>query len=163
MLPPTFIDASFAMIRHPVERLRSVFVRHRDIEKNIPSDTEFDDWCTKLPLRGFALDNHTRPMRDFIPKDCKLFCIEDGFDPLITWLDTLAGDEDGPRQVDVVNSHAQKLSLQQSPGGEIPPLKRETISLLANKYAKDMMMGSYESSFEEKTGFPLYVFGPDAR
>lgn len=92
LLPPTFIDASVAVIRHPVARLRSVFLRHRDIEKNIPSDTDFDDWCTKLPLRGFALDNHTRPMTDFIPKGCKLFRLEDGFEPLIAWLDALAGD-----------------------------------------------------------------------
>jgi len=157
ILPPTFLDASFAVIRHPVERMRSVFLRHRDIEKTIPPDTDFDAWCRKLPLRGFALDNHTRPMTDFIPAGCKLFRLEDGLAPLIAWLDGLAGDDSGPREIAMVNSHTQKLAALKRQGGKIPLVCGETVSLLVQKYEKDMMLGSYKSGLEDKSDPPLKV------
>ena len=143
LFPPSFIDASFAVVRHPAQRLRSIFVRHRDIERNIPADADFDDWITQLPLPGFALDNHTRPMTDFIPEGAVVFALEQGLDPLIAWLDNLSGNTDGPRHVEVVNSHEQKLAVQEREGGEIPPLNAAQVYRLENTYAGDMALGNY--------------------
>jgi len=145
LLPASFIDASFAVIRHPAERLRSVFVRHRDIERTLPADADFDDWIAQLPLPGFALDNHTRPMGDFIPEGSEIFALEQGLLPLIAWLDALAGDTDGPRHVDIINSHTQKLATQDHAGGDIPQLSPARVSALAEIYAGDMALGNYPS------------------
>ena len=91
LFPPGFFDASFAVIRDPVDRIAAVYLFQRDKEGSIPADLSFEDWLLSLadlpPERPFIYDNHIRPMVDFIPDDAVVFRIEDGLEGLRVWLD----------------------------------------------------------------------------
>lgn len=126
LFPEAFFDASFAVVRDPADRLRSVFLRQRDIEQTLPADTDFQSWLSTLPLSYFELDNHTRPMLDFLPKGCRIFWLEDGLEPLVAWLDALAGDTNGPRRIETINSHEQKYSKPTAVQAQFQNLPRQS-------------------------------------
>ena len=144
LFPPGFFDASFAVVRHPCERLKSVFQRQRDIEGTLDPDTDFGDWLKHLPRPGFELDNHTLPMRDIIPDGARIFRLEDGLEPLVGWLDELAGNTAGPRGISVVNSHAQRSADAERPPRAAPVLDPQTRSLIAERYADDFTWFGYQ-------------------
>ena len=160
LFPPGFFDASFALVRHPHDRLHSVFLRQRDIEGTIPADTEFRDWIGQLPLPGFELDNHTRPMLDFIPPGARIFRLEEGLGQIVDWLDALAGNTDGPRAIGVSNSHSERLALlgrnPETPIAEVDEALRETIS---ERYAEDM----YWCGYAPRKGRPSMTKPPAER
>jgi hypothetical protein len=92
LFPPGFLRASFAVVRHPVPRMVSVFRFQRDVEGTIPKDTPFEDWLDRrLAARpgSYAFDNHVRPMTDMVPMDAAVFRLEDGWDAVIDWLQAL--------------------------------------------------------------------------
>ena len=107
LFPPGFFDASFAVVRHPADRLAAVYLFQLEKEGSVPPDLGFDSWLDGLGAPGdpaaadpFRLDNHTRPMQDFVPLDAAVFRIEDGMDRVQAWLDTaldLPPDPDHPR------------------------------------------------------------------
>lgn len=89
LFPPGFLRASFALVRHPVARLVSVFRFQRDIERRIRSEMPFDEWLeglARMRRRKWAFDNHVRPMCEMIPETAVVFRLEDGWDPVIDWL-----------------------------------------------------------------------------
>jgi hypothetical protein len=143
LFPEGFFDASFAIVRNPPDRLLSVFLRQRDIEQTLPPETRFEDWLDTLPQPGLAFDNHTRPMLDFLPAGCRIFQLEKGLSPVVEWLDNIAGDASGPRDIKIVNSHEQKLKQTVQAGGLIPALTSEVRNLVLDKYASDMMWCGY--------------------
>lgn len=124
LLPPCFFAARFAVVRHPVGRIVSVFRFQRDIEGKIPSDMTFSDWLDTLGhlrrRRPFHLDNHYRPMADFVPEDATVFRLENGLDPLVAWLDDLAGNADGDRHIKVSNTYDQRAAVKQIEIGAVP-------------------------------------------
>lgn len=144
LFPASFFDASFAMVRNPHDRIRSVFLRQRDIEKTIPENTEFSDWLSALPLPGYGLDNHTRPMLDFIPPGTRIFRLEEGMDQVVDWLDDLAGNHDGPRQIGVFNSQKDRLALLgQDPGARLVRLDERLRRQISRLYAADTYWCGY--------------------
>ena len=100
LFPPGFFDASFALIRHPVDRLASVFLFQREKQGTIPAGQSFGDWLAAIPAARaadpFCHDNHTRPMTDFVPEDAVLFRLEDGTGAVEAWIDDLCGPQTGP-------------------------------------------------------------------
>ncbi len=50
LLPLSFFDAVFAVVRHPVDRLISVFRFQRDVEKTLPGLISFDTWLDDVAL-----------------------------------------------------------------------------------------------------------------
>lgn len=151
LFPEGFFDASFAVVRDPADRLRSVFLRQRDIEQILPADTDFNTWLSTLPLSGFDLDNHTRPMLDFIPKGCQIFRLEDGLDNVVKWLDDLVGDTDGPRHIERANSHEQKLQQADRASGPIPLLSPDLHATITDKFEADAFWCSYMPKPVERT------------
>ena len=98
LVPASFLDASFAVVRHPTQRLLSVFRYQRDAEDLIPAAVSFGSWLRRIPSQGpYYLDNHTRPMAQMVPEDAVVFRLEEGLTPVTDWLDELAGErrEDG--------------------------------------------------------------------
>lgn len=156
LFPTGFFDAAFAVVRDPCHRLLSVFLRQRDIERSIPVDTAFCDWLELLPLPGHALDNHTRPMLDFIPRGSRIFRLEDGLGQVVKWLDGIAGNSDGPREIGVFNSHTQRLAFEgrdlatEAPAPELTP---ELRAMVAERYAADMFWCGY-APHTERTNVP---------
>ena len=115
LIPPAFFAATFALVRHPADRLASVFRFQRDIERTIDPATGFTTWLDGLPKRlaedPFHLDNHLRPMTDLVPANAVIFRLENGMEPVLTWIDELAGDTRGARKMPTANSHADRLAL----------------------------------------------------
>ena len=149
LFPPNFFDASFAIVRNPYERIFSVFMRQREIQRTIPRDTLFKDWLKTLPLPLHALDNHSRSMLAFIPAGARIFRLEDGLDPVVDWLDALAGNSDGPRTIGRFNGHRQVQAVlgfdpaDESPSGE---MDAEARALIARLYADDLYWCGYGES-----------------
>ena len=147
LIPESFFAASFAVVRHPLDRIRSVFLYQRDIEQKLDPDTTFEDWLNALPGRmkrnRFYLDNHPRPMSDFIPDAAAVFRLEDGLDPVIAWLDDLAGDVGEPRAIERFNAYSQQLNrrkLEKGPEIQITPAVRQKVSEI---YAADFKRFGY--------------------
>jgi Sulfotransferase family len=122
LFPPKFFDASFALVRHPVDRLLSVFHFQREREKLIAPDIEFSSWLDSLPERqgafSFTLDNHVRPMSDLVPKDAKVFHVEHDIDALIPWFDELEGSKNGARTITPSNVRGKERGAKVKPSAE---------------------------------------------
>lgn len=140
LFPEGFFDASFAMVRHPVDRLASVFLFQKETEKTVPRGTGFSDWLQGLEARRrhpFLYDNHIRPMTDLVPPGAQVFRLEQGMAPLIRWIDTIAGTPpDTPREIAPANQRA--LRVQKNPRLEASlRLGAGDRSLIARVYAAD--------------------------
>lgn len=131
LFPPGFFDASFAVIRHPVDRLASVFLFQREKEGTIPPDLGFADWLGRIAADRtrdpFAFDNHTRPMTDFVPEDAVLFRLEDGVEAVEAWCDATFGAQEGlptgadPVRIPRVNTRYRRLKEAGPDALPVPP------------------------------------------
>ncbi len=96
-----FLDASFAVLRDPVQRLVSEYrYRRGQVERKgkrqMPS---FEAWVERA-FRLYAdnpyfLDNHIRPQAEFVSAGMQLFRFEGGLEPVTDWLEELA-EVEGP-------------------------------------------------------------------
>ena len=149
LIPQAMIGASFAVVRHPVDRLVSVFLWQREWEQTLASDTTLTDFIDQVEAdwpalpRKHSWDNHASPMADFMPPDCTLFRLEDGLDPVVAWLDDLAGDAEGPRQIGVSNRIGAQLKRRgrELPNIDISDTNRQRIATL---YAVDFERFGYD-------------------
>ncbi len=122
LFPSDFFDATFAMVRHPVLRLRSVYLYHRDVEGAIAPDESFGAWLDALPTRRhadpFHLDNHARPICEMVPEGARVFRLEEGVGALVGWLDEITGTTGRQRDVTRRHSLAERLgALGKAPRG----------------------------------------------
>jgi len=122
LFPPGFFDHSFAVVRHPSDRLRSVYRFQKYIENRIPQGQGFLEWLATLPVPFDTFDNHTRPMSDLVPEDAIIFRLEDGLDAVVCWLDEVAGNNDAPRRIEQRNGVDQRLQHLKQPVAEMPDL-----------------------------------------
>lgn len=116
LFPPPFLRASFAIVRHPVRRMVSVYYHQKYLEGLISSSTTLDDWLESLraPGRDPAMyDNHTRPMVEMVPHDARVFRLEDGWHAVIDWLQALAGiSVTLPRTMPEINVLSERLASE---------------------------------------------------
>lgn len=143
LFPPGFIDASFAVVRNPVERLVSVWHFQSEKERATPVATSFSEWLEDIGDRlqedRFALDNHLRPMVDMIPPDSRIFRLEEGLGGLVSWLDELTGSTDGPREITPSNRRADRFSALRR---RITPGPAD-LEVIARIYAADFAAYGY--------------------
>lgn len=148
LLPPDFFAGAVAVVRHPVDRIVSLFRFQRDIERSLPEDAGFGAWLDDLPERQrenpFYLDNHPRPMTELVPDGAAVFRLEQGLIPLISWLDVQAGDSAGPRQVTMRGSYAQHLARHGRPAGPPVTVSAEDRQRIAALYAADFDRFGYD-------------------
>jgi len=108
LFPPGFFDLNIAVVRHPVARLTSVYLFQRYNEKRIPRFMSFGVWLRGLKRRmasnPYIYDNHTRPQVTFLPKDTRVFRLEDDLNSLIAFLD----DQFGACEHALVLGHEKK-------------------------------------------------------
>jgi len=147
VLPDTFIDASFATVRHPATRLRSAFLFQREIAHKIPEGTEFLAWLSEnaatLAQDPYAYDGHMRPMSATVPPQAQAFAIEAGMAPIIRWLDTLTDTHDAQTQMIPHNVLAKRLIHQKSLPVQVE-LDDEALEQIAMIYAEDYSRFGYD-------------------
>jgi hypothetical protein len=140
LFPQGFFDVSFAVVRHPVNRIVSAFHFQREVERTIPQSLSFSEWLSGLPdefdERPWAHDNHVRPMTVLIPQDAMIFHLEHGLDALVSWLDMVCGDNAGPRNVPWIN--------ERHTGEKVDVLPSDTDRrLISEIYAEDFRRFGY--------------------
>jgi GT2 family glycosyltransferase len=100
LFPVGFFDASFAIVRHPVERLLSEYHYLRDHLRRVDQSESFSSWIAHLDgavaENPWLYDNHLRPMVDLIPGHATVFRLENGLDQIVAYLDELVGTCDHP-------------------------------------------------------------------
>ena len=114
LIPVELFALSFAVVRHPVERMVSLFRYQRDIARRIGPEAAFSRWLELLPgrleERPYYLDNHPRPMSDFVPEGAQVFHLEDGLDRVAAWLDAIPGGRQPRLPMGARNGYADKLA-----------------------------------------------------
>lgn len=147
VLPDAFLDAVFSVVRHPCDRVASVFLFQRDIEGRIEAERTFGDWLVTVPSmlaeNPFALDGHLRPMVQTVPDTAVVFRMEEGLDRLVSWLDVQADDTEGPRTIAPVNSFAARMIHQKREVPSITPTPQD-LALIAEIYAEDFARFGYD-------------------
>lgn len=112
LIPLDFFDASFTIVRHPVDRVVSAYHFQMEMEGSISRHVAFSDWLEDLSEtmeeNPYAYDNHLRPMNDIVPEGAHVFYLEHGLDALVPWFDALLGNTSAPRAVHRVNERKSR-------------------------------------------------------
>lgn len=141
LLPDNFIDVSFATVRHPATRLRSVFLFQREIAKTISEGTGFSAWLETIPLTAktdpHAYDGHTRTMCATVPPEAHVFQIEQGLDQIVSWLDKLTDTLDAETQMIPRNVLNKRLVFE----------KRAPVNVTLNNDDLDRIATIYEGDY----------------
>jgi len=147
LMPPEFFADGFAMVRHPVTRLESVYLHNREVTGLIPAEQGFDTWLADIPAQrqrdpGY-LDNHARPMVDLVPARCRIFRLEDGFAAVEQWLDDLTGTT-WPRHIGRVHARDQLLAQKGLAPTPRPIRTPDSLALIATLHAADFDRYGYD-------------------
>lgn len=93
LIPSHLISRSFAVVRHPVSRISSVFKFQRDVQNRIPIDMSFSTWIASIERDhnsgGCRYDNHTLPATSLLIPGTTIFHFENGLSSVKQWLDRL--------------------------------------------------------------------------
>lgn len=147
MFPADFFDASFAVVRHPVNRLASVFLYQRDVQNDIPQDMPFADWVAAIPeyweTQPFHLDNHILPMSQFIPEGATIFQLENGLGPVVDWIDGQAGCRDETVAIQWIYTYSQNMANMQKDPRPVTDITEELYGRICALYADDIARFGY--------------------
>lgn len=90
---PHDVDFLFAVVREPLSRMKSQFRFQAGVSRTRRFD--FATWA-RIMLAAHDRDprvyqNHIRPQSDLVRRGSEVFKLEDGFEDMIAWLDTVTG------------------------------------------------------------------------
>ena len=138
LFPDDFFDISFAVVRHPVDRLVSAYRWQKYQYKSIADEMGFSSWLRSvaedIQKQSSVLDNHLRYQTDLIPPKSKIFKLEDGLDKVIDFLNEKFGRPDQDIPLDNKN---------QLPSGETIVPCKDDILLIETLYAWDYFYLGY--------------------
>jgi hypothetical protein len=144
LIPLSFFDACFTIVRHPVARAVSTYHFQTEVEGQENTGPSFSDWLAGLPglmaQQPFAMDNHIRPMTQIVPEGAAVFHLEHGLDPLVDWLDGLTGTTDGPRAIEERNTRGDYVRTSRPKA--VP--SAADLDLIARIYAADFARFGYD-------------------
>jgi len=131
-----FYDFSFAVVRHPITRIRSEF-QMRCSGPNNQKDFEawFNDTLDTYMKNPYVCDNHIRPQSDFLLPKTDVFHFEAGIKPVVDYMATRF-DRKPPEFV----PHKRKSH------GQDKPLKMSNTTF-------ERLTSFYQADFE-KLGYP---------
>lgn len=128
LIPLSYFDASFTIVRHPVARVVSAYHFQMEQERRISRNITFSDWLEDLgethAENPFAYDNHLRPMDDIVPQGAKVFYLEHGLDALVPYFDELLGNRAVPRAIHRINERTQKDEKVVPSAGDLAHIAR---------------------------------------
>ena len=128
LFPVGFYDASFAVVRHPVDRLVSEFHYLRDHLLRLDPNESFSAWISQIDgaLTGnpWLYDNHLSPMTEMVPVEATVFRLEDGLDRIIPYLDALVGDGDQSLRFDRVLTRDDSIPKVTATEADIAVIER---------------------------------------
>lgn len=92
LFPEGFFDYAFAVVRDPVDRFLSAFNHNRG---RIGHHVSFDRFLSRMERRvedevdyyGYRFDNHFLPSFRIVPRQARVFRLEDGLDALFAGLE----------------------------------------------------------------------------
>lgn len=138
LFPKGFFDATFTIVRHPVDRLVSAFHFQIEVEQRVPVTTTFSEWLEDVAEQQaenpFIFDNHVRPMNDIVPTGAQVFHMEHGLDALVPWFDALTGTQTAPRALPRINERGNYAKVDS--GARVRPTDRD-LDWIARIYARD--------------------------
>jgi Sulfotransferase family len=153
LVPPEWFASSFAVVRHPTRRLISAFFFARDVLGTLPLSTEFNTWFREIPAliadKPYKYGSHLAPQSSFVPNGSRIFRMEAGLEQVLPYLDTLAGNTDGPREIPAKN--VGKWRRDEEP----PTLSDETLDLIARFYAVDFERFGYDAPLTDRAAKSL--------
>lgn len=142
LIPADWFASSFATVRHPLRRAISTFFFWRDTMKQIPLSAEFNDWLqnavAKIDNAPFTFGGHLLPQVMLVPQGARIFRLEDGLEAVVAYLDGLAGNSEGPREIPTRNVGRWRREEA------VPTPTVKTLDLLARVYAADFERLGYE-------------------
>ncbi|MBG0798095.1 sulfotransferase family 2 domain-containing protein [Methylocystis sp. L43] len=78
------IDYTFMTVRHPFERIKSEYKwRRRFFNLSTPLDEWVASVFASFGANSYVLDNHLRPMVDYLVPNVEVFRLEDGLEKLL--------------------------------------------------------------------------------
>lgn len=155
LIPSSFFDFIFTIVRHPVARAVSTYHFQKEVEGQIAAGTGFSEWLASLPKtlaeQPFAADNHIRPMSQIVPEGATVFHLEYGLDPMVAWFDALTGTTDAPRVVEERNTRGAYVKTT---GQKVEPSAGD-LDLITRIYAEDFARFGYDPAVPKpKTATP---------
>lgn len=142
IIPPDWLVSSFAVVRHPVRRLISAFTFNRDRIRIIPTATDFNVWFAEasawIRTERYRYGSHLAPQTTFVPEGARIFRLEDGLEQILPYLDALAGNSDGPREIPARNVGVWRDA------GQAPVPSEATLARIAEVYAEDFDRFGYD-------------------
>ncbi len=138
LFPENFFDYSFAVVRHPEDRIISEY-KFRIERSRIHAALPFSDWLrvvlSATKINAFVFDGHLRPQVDFIPPNTEIFKLEDGFNNLTKWMASILDIEESKMQFDVHSNKSKEHQLV---------LSTEDRELIQEFYAADYKKFGYQ-------------------
>lgn len=143
VIPADWLASSFAVVRHPLRRLISAFFFSRDMTRHTALGADFNAWALeqlqKVPTQPYLLEGHLRPQSELVPQTARIFRLEDGLEPIIPYLDGLAGNTEGPREIAPRNVGKWR-------NDEAEPVPSDAVlALIAKVYAADFARFGYDA------------------
>lgn len=161
LIPLNFFDQIFTVVRHPMDRMVSMYHFNIEVGGHLDKSVSFGEWLARIEDSWnkedmFYLDNHPRPMSDFVPLGAKVFYLESGLMAVQAFLDQYAaqGQDQPLREIPVGNQRKTRTKEGQDLGDKIVPT-RQDISRLTRMYEEDFERFGYDP---EITGVsPTYL------
>lgn len=148
VFPPEFFAGSFAVVRHPLRRLVSVFMFQMVNEDAIGRGVAFEDWVEALPellaRKPWIFDRHVRPMIESVPADAEVIKLEDGLSRVVDYVDGICGKAEKPREMPLLKSHAQ-VALKRGRSVPVPRVTPRIREIVERLYAADYERFGYEA------------------
>jgi hypothetical protein len=136
LVPEQFHDGSFAVVRHPIDRLLSEYKWRLKLGQ---INRKFDDWVNHTFNRyadnPYIMDNHIRPQSEFIGKGTKTYRFEDGLDIVVLEL------------AELLHIKPQKIEHRRKGDDVTIQWSKTTAERAKRFYAEDFRNFEYDESY----------------